>query len=146
MSSIFFNPANIKLEELNAYCKNTMVEYLDIEFIELGPDFLKAQMPVTPKTAQPLRMLNGGASLALAECVGSMAANLVFDRQQWVALGLDLNGNHLRPVMEGEMVYAIAKPHHIGNTTQVWEIKIENEAGKLVHISRLTMAVVPRQK
>ncbi len=123
-----------------------MVEYLNIEFVELGSDYLKAKMPVTPRTVQPLRMLNGGASLALAECVGSMAANLVFDRKQWVALGLDLNGNHIRPVMEGESVTAIAKPIHIGNTTQVWEIKIDNEAGKLVHISRLTMAVIPRQK
>jgi len=121
-----------------------MVEYLGIEFIELGSDFLKAKMPVNEKTVQPLRMLNGGASLAMSECVGSMAANLVFDRSKLVALGLDLNGNHLRPVMEGNWVFATAKPLHIGNTTQVWEIKIENEEGKLVHISRLTMAVVLR--
>ena len=121
-----------------------MVEYLGIEFIELGSDFLKAKMPVNERTVQPLRMLNGGASLAMSECVGSMAANLVFDRSKLVALGLDLNGNHMRPVNEGSWVYAIAKPLHIGNTTQVWEIKIENEEGKLVHISRLTMAVVAR--
>jgi 1,4-dihydroxy-2-naphthoyl-CoA hydrolase len=144
MASIFFDTANIKLEWLNDYCKNTMVEYLGIEFIELGDDFLKAKMPVNEKTVQPLRMLNGGASLALCECVGSMAANMVFDRTKFVALGLDLNGNHLRPVMEGDWVYAIAKPHHIGATTQVWEIKIENQAGQLVHISRLTMAVKNR--
>jgi uncharacterized protein (TIGR00369 family) len=144
MKSIFYEPANIELASLNDYCKNTMVEYLGIEFIELGSDFLKAKMPVNEKTVQPLRMLNGGASLAMSECVGSMAANLVFDRSKLVALGLDLNGNHIRPVMEGNWVYATAKPLHIGNTTQVWEIKIENEEGKLVHISRLTMAVVLR--
>jgi 1,4-dihydroxy-2-naphthoyl-CoA hydrolase len=144
MKSIFYEPANIELASLNDYCKNTMVEYLGIEFIELGLDFLKAKMPVNEKTVQPLRMLNGGASLALSECVGSMAANLVFDRSKLVALGLDLNGNHIRPVMEGNWVYATAKPLHVGNTTQVWEIKIENEEGKLVHISRLTMAVVAR--
>jgi 1,4-dihydroxy-2-naphthoyl-CoA hydrolase len=144
MKSIFYEPANIELASLNDYCKNTMVEYLGIEFIELGSDFLKAKMPVNEKTVQPLRMLNGGASLAMSECVGSMAANLVFDRSKLVALGLDLNGNHIRPVMEGNWVYATAKPLHIGNTTQVWEIKIENEEGKLVHISRLTMAVMVR--
>ncbi|MDI1235254.1 MAG: hotdog fold thioesterase [bacterium] len=145
MESIFFEPANIKLEWLNEFCKNTMSDFLGIEYIELGPDYLKARMPVNDKTVQPLRMLNGGASLALAECVGSLAANMVFDRKKYVALGLDLNGNHLKPVMEGEYVYGIAKPLHIGNTTQVWEIRIENETGKLVHISRLTMAVKPRE-
>ncbi|MBL7837593.1 MAG: hotdog fold thioesterase [Bacteroidetes bacterium] len=142
--SIFYDPANIRLDWLNDYCRNTMVEYLGIEFIELGDDYLKARMPVNEKTVQPLRMLNGGASLAMSECVGSMAANLVFDRNKFVALGLDLNGNHLRPVMEGNWVYAITRPIHIGNTTQVWEIRIETEDGKLAHISRLTMAVKSR--
>lgn len=122
-----------------------MVEFLEIEFTEIGPDYLKAVMPVNHKTVQPLRMLNGGASLAMAECVGSMAANLVFDRTKYVALGLDLNGNHLRPVMEGAFVTAIAKPIHIGNSTQVWEIRIETEDGKLAHISRLTMAVKTKE-
>lgn len=121
-----------------------MVEFMGIEFTELGPDYLKARMPVNHNTVQPLRMLNGGASLAMSECVGSMAANLVFDRNKFVALGLDLNGNHLRPVMEGSYVEAIAKPIHIGNTTQVWEIRISGEDGKLAHISRLTMAVKSR--
>lgn len=122
-----------------------MVEFLEIEFTEIGLDYLKAVMPVNHKTVQPLRMLNGGASLAMAECVGSMAANLVFDRTKYVALGLDLNGNHLRPVMEGAFVTAIAKPIHIGNSTQVWEIRIETEDGKLAHISRLTMAVKTKE-
>jgi len=142
MESIFFEPANIQLEWLNDYCKNTMVEFLGIEFIELGADFLKAKMPVNQNTVQPLRMLNGGASLAMAECVGSMAANLVFDRNQFVALGLDLSGNHIKSVKEGEWVYAIAKPLHIGRTTQVWQIRIENEEGKLAHFSKLTMTVI----
>jgi 1,4-dihydroxy-2-naphthoyl-CoA hydrolase len=144
MESIFYDSANIQLDWLNTYCRDTMSDFLGIEYIELGPDYLKAKMPVNNRTVQPLRMLNGGASLALAECVGSLAANLVFDRSKFVALGLDLNGNHLRPVMEGENVYGIAKPLHIGNTTQVWEIRIETEDKKLVHISRLTMAVKNR--
>lgn len=122
-----------------------MVEFLGIEFVELGNDYLKARMPVNERTVQPLRMLNGGASLALAECVGSMAANLVFDRTKLLALGLDLNGNHLRPVMEGQWVYAYARPIHIGTMTQVWEIRIETEDKKLAHISRLTMAVKNRE-
>src|SRR5690606_8777149 len=130
MESIFFEPANISPEGLNSYCRNTMVEFLEIEFTEIGPDYVKAKMPVTPHTVQPLRMLNGGASLAMSECVGSMAANLVFDRNKYVALGLDLNGNHVRPVKEGSWVFATAKPIHIGNTTQVWEIRIETEEGK----------------
>ena len=121
-----------------------MVEYLGIEFTEIGEDFLRAKMPVNERTVQPLRMLNGGASLALSECVGSLAANLVFDRKKYLALGLDLNGNHLRPVMEGAWVIATAKPLHIGNHTQVWEIRIETEDQKLAHISRLTMAVRER--
>lgn len=122
-----------------------MVEFLGIEFVELGNDYLKARMPVNERTVQPLRMLNGGASLAMAECVGSMAANLVFDRTKLVALGLDLNGNHLRPVIEGQWVYAYARPLHIGSMTQVWEIRIETEDKRLVHISRLTMAVKNRE-
>lgn len=122
-----------------------MVEFLGIEFMELGDDYLKARMPVNERTVQPLRMLNGGASLAMAECVGSMAANLVFDRTKLVALGLDLNGNHLRPVMEGQWVYAYARPIHIGSMTQVWEIRIETEDKRLAHISRLTMAVKNRE-
>ncbi len=122
-----------------------MVEFLGIEFLELGDDYLKARMPVNERTVQPLRMLNGGASLAMSECVGSMAANLVFDRSKLVALGLDLNGNHLRPVMEGNWVYGTARPIHIGTTTQVWEIRIEDEEGRLIHISRLTMAVKNRE-
>lgn len=134
---------NINVSDLNARCKNTMVEFMELYFTEVGPDFLKAEMKVTAKTVQPLRMLNGGASLAIAESVGSMAANLCLDRSKFVALGLDINGNHTKGVEEGNMVYATAKPHHIGKMTQVWEIKITNAADELVHISRLTMAVVP---
>ncbi len=145
MESIFYDATNIQIDSINEFNKNTMASFMGLKFIELGKDFLKAEMKITEKTVQPLRMLNGGASLAISECVGSMAANLVFDRKKYVALGLDLNGNHLRPALEGETVYAVAKPIHIGKTTQVWEIKIENEKNQLVHISRLTMAVKNRE-
>ena len=117
---------------------------MGIEFIEIGENYLLAKMPVNNRTVQPLRMLNGGASLALAETVGSLAANMVLDRKKFVALGLDINGNHLRPAMEGEWVFAKASPLNIGKNTQVWEIRITTQDNLLVNISRLTMAVKPR--
>jgi len=130
------------LEQLNALNKNTMGAHLGIEYIELTKDYLKARMPVDHRTCQPLKMLNGGASLALAETVGSMAANLVIDRNEYVALGLDINGNHLKAAMSGTFVYGIARPYHVGKSTQVWEIRIEDEEQNLVHISRLTLSNV----
>lgn len=139
--SVFKNASKISILELNKRCENTMAEYLDMEFVEIGDNYLKAKMPVSHKTVQPLRMLNGGASFALAENVGSLAANLALDRSKFVALGLDLNGNHLKPVPEGEIVYATASPLHVGKSTHVWEIRIENEKSELVCICRLTMAV-----
>ena len=139
--SIFNTETKISIHELNERCKNTMVEYLEMQFTEIGEDYLVATMPVNSKTCQPLRMLNGGASLALAESVGSMAANLALDRKKFVALGLDINANHLKPAMEGTLVTGIARPQHIGKSTQVWEIRIENDKKELVCISRLTMAV-----
>lgn len=131
----------VSMAALNDRCRNTMSEYIGIEFIEAGPDYLVARMPVDERTCQPLRMLNGGASCALAETVGSMAANLVIDRDKYVALGLDINANHLRPVSKG-YVYGTARPFHIGQKTQVWEIRIEDENKNLICISRLTMAVI----
>jgi 1,4-dihydroxy-2-naphthoyl-CoA hydrolase len=133
---------NVNIQELNERCKNTMVEFLEIKFTEVGEDYLKATMPVSNKTCQPLQMLNGGASLALAESLGSMAANLALDRDKFVALGLDINANHLKSEKVGGFVTGIARPFHIGKTTQVWEIKILNTKDELVCISRLTMAVI----
>jgi len=119
---------------------------LGIVFTEVGPDFLKADMPVNENTIQPLGMLNGGASMALIEILGSMAANLAVDRSQWVCFGLDINGNHLRPALKGQTVTGIARPFHIGATTQVWEVRIEDDRQKLVCIGRITMAVRPLPK
>eukprot|EP01036_Dinobryon_divergens_P048116 gene48116-64566_t len=116
-----------------------MAEHIGIEYVELTEDYLKARMPVDHRTWQPLKMLNGGASLALAETVGSMAANLVIDRNEYVALGLDINANHLKAAMTG-YVYGTARPYHVGKSTQVWEIRIEDEEGNLTCISRLTMS------
>ncbi len=129
------------LKDLNAYCQNTIAHFLEIEFIEIGDDFLIARMPVNAKTQQPLGMLHGGASCVLAEQTGSMAANLHLNRQTHVALGLDINANHIKAVKSG-FVFAKAIALHIGSKTQVWEIKITNEKQELTCISRLTMVVV----
>lgn len=133
------------LVDLNTRIKDNMGGHLGIEYTEIGENYLKARMPVDQRTRQPLGMLNGGASLALAEITGSMAANLHLDREKYVALGLDINGNHLRPVSSG-FVYATARPFHMGRMTQVWEIKIEDESEQLVCVCRLTMAVVEVKK
>ena len=134
--------ANIQINDLNDRGKETLSEHLGIEFTEVGADFVTARMPVDHRTVQPLRLLHGGASVALAETVGSTAANLVVDRKNFVCLGLDINANHIRPAKSG-YVYGTARPLHLGKKTQVWEIKITDEEEKMVCISRLTMAVVP---
>ena len=122
--------------------EGTMIEHLGIEVVEVGDDFLKARMPVDHRTVQPQGRLHGGASVSLAETVGSIAANMVLDSSEQLAVGLDINANHIRPVKEG-YVYGTATPESIGRTTQVWTIRITDEAGRLVCISRLTMAVIP---
>lgn len=121
-----------------------MVEHVDIEFIEIGADYLKAKMPVTEKTRQPFGLLHGGASVVLAESLGSVAANLLLDPAKQMAVGLEINANHLRSVKEG-FVTGTASPLHIGKTTQVWDIKITNEAGALVASSRITMAILDKK-
>ncbi|MFN8284348.1 MAG: hotdog fold thioesterase [Chitinophagales bacterium] len=132
---------NIALEALQNNSNNTMVQHLGIEFIEIGDDFIKAKMPVDHRTQQPMGLLHGGASVVLAETIGSTAANLCLDITKEYAVGLDINSNHLKGVREG-FVYGITKPIHIGSKTQVWEIKIYDEKDKLINISRLTMAVL----
>lgn len=132
-----------RLEDLKANSEVNMLAHIGIEYIELGPDFLRGRMPVDARTRQPFGVLHGGASVVLAESLGSSAANLVVDQSECYCVGLDINANHLRPVSEG-WVEGIARPIHIGKATQVWEIKITNAQGKLVCASRLTMAVVKR--
>lgn len=133
----------INHELLRARSKNTFAEFIGVEFTEIGDDYLKATLPVDHRTKQPLGFLNGGVSAALAETVSSTAANYCVDQKIAYCVGLDINANHLRPAVSG-LVTAIAKPLHLGSKTQVWEIRIENEEGKLVCISRMTMAVVSR--
>jgi 1,4-dihydroxy-2-naphthoyl-CoA hydrolase len=132
------------LEELNKWNANTAGERLGIEFVEVGEDYVSARMPVDERTVQPFRILHGGASVLLAETVGSTAAMLCVDESKAYCVGLDINANHIRAASSG-WVTATARPFHIGRSTQVWEIKIVDDSDALVCVSRLTMAVVTRR-
>jgi 1,4-dihydroxy-2-naphthoyl-CoA hydrolase len=127
-------------EDLLKSCQNTAVSHMGIEFLEVGDNFLKGRMPVDKRTVQPFGVLHGGSSVLLAETLGSMAANYCLRDQGTVAVGLEINANHLRPVTNG-WVYGTATALHLGSATQVWDIVIENEQGKKTCVSRLTMAV-----
>lgn len=118
---------------------------LGIEMVELSKERVVATMPVDDRTRQPFGLLHGGASIALAETVASFGAVLHIDRERFMAVGLEINGNHLRAKTDG-LVRATAVPTHVGRTTQVWSIEIADERGRLVCISRCTMAIVPREK
>lgn len=132
---------NYTLDEVKLRGQGTMVEHIGIEITELGDDFLRGIMPVDHRTIQPMGLLHGGASAALAETLGSLAANLVVDDAKQYCVGLDINANHIRPA-RGGVVTGTARPLHLGRTTQVWSIEILDEQNKLVCISRLTMAVL----
>lgn len=135
--------ADISLEQLNAWSENTLMRPLGIVFTELGKDYLCATMPVDARTHQPYGLLHGGASAALAETLGSTAAGLCVADGEAV-VGIEINANHLRGVRSGE-VKGTARPLHVGRSTQVWEIRIEDSSGQLVCISRLTVAVIAKR-
>ena len=130
------------LDALNALSRGTAMEPLGIEFTELGPDFLRGRMPVDARTRQPYGLLHGGASVLLAETLGSSAGMLCVGEDE-ACVGIEINANHLRGVREGT-VTGTARPLHVGGRTQVWEIRIEDERQRLVCISRITLAVIPR--
>jgi len=127
------------VEQLNERAKNTLVEHLGIEFLEIGDGFLRAQMPVDNRTKQPAGLLHGGASVVLAETLGSVAAWLCRDPEKKRIVGLEINANHVRSA-RGGWVTGITNPIHIGKATQIWEILIYDEGDQLVCISRLTVA------
>ena len=131
------------LEALNRNNKNTINESLGIEFTEIGEDFISAKMAADTRTFQPTGIIHGGAYVVLAESLGSVASNLCLDLNKEYSVGLDVNSNHLRSTNSG-WVSGTARPIHIGKSTHVWEIKISNEEGKLVNITRLTMIVISR--
>lgn len=128
------------LEALNASSRNTAMEPLGIVFTELAPDFLRATMPVDARTHQPYGLLHGGASVLLAETLGSTAGMLSVPEGKGV-VGIEINANHLRGVRRGQ-VTGTARAVHVGRSTQVWDIRIEDDAGRLVCVSRLTVAVI----
>lgn len=130
------------LERINAWNRGCLVEHLGMVVTEIGDDWLRGTMPVDARTKQPFGLLHGGASVALAESLGSLAGNLCLDTSQ-MAVGLEINANHVRAVTDG-LVIGTARALHVGRATQVWEIRIEDEQGRLACISRLTLAVVPR--
>ena len=135
--------AVLSLEALNQRSENTMASTLGILFTEIGDDYLKATMPVNHNTKQPIGLLHGGANCALAETVASTAANCVIDIKTSYAVGLEINANHIRSATEG-IVIATSKPFHIGRTTQVWHTEIVDEAGRMICVSRMTVAVIQR--
>jgi 1,4-dihydroxy-2-naphthoyl-CoA hydrolase len=130
------------LTELNGRPKNHIGALLGIEFTEIGDDYIKGRMPVDERTHQPFGILHGGASVVLAETLGSVASNLVLNPERNMGVGLEVNANHLRPVKEG-WVTGVCTAIHIGGKTHIWDIKLYNDAGKMTCISRLTVAVVP---
>ena len=131
-------------EMLNDRPKNHLGALLGIVFTEIGKDYLKATMPVDERTRQPFGILHGGASVVLSETLGSIASFMCIDPEKFQAVGLEVNANHLRPVKDG-LVTGVCTPIHIGSKTQIWDIKMYNDQGKINCISRLTVAVIPKQ-
>jgi 1,4-dihydroxy-2-naphthoyl-CoA hydrolase len=133
------------LDQLHGLTHGTLVEHLGIEFCAIGRDFLRARLPVRQQTAQRLGFLHGGASLALAETVGSIASQMCI-APEFVSLGLAIDANHVRTVRQGQVVEATARPVHLGRQTQIWSVQVESEEGKLVCIARLTTSIYPAAK
>lgn len=144
MAYIWFKQ-EFSLEKLQGMSKGTMGDHLGIQFSEIGENYLKATMPVDERTKQPYGLLHGGASVALAETLGSVASSLVLDAERSICVGLEINANHIRSVSSG-YVTGTATPIHLGSSTHVWDIKIKDENDKLVCISRLTVAVLSKRR
>lgn len=138
-------PEYLELEALNSMGEGCMVEHLGIQFTEIGDNFLVATMPVDHRTKQPLGLLHGGASVALAETMGSLGATLCLDLNKQYAVGLEINTNHIKSAKKG-VVTGKASPIHLGRGTHVWSIEIKNEDNQLVAISRITMAILDRKE
>ena len=137
--AIWFSPMTVA--SMKARATDTMVEHLGIEYTEVGDDYIKARMPVDNRTVQPARILHGGASVALAETLGSVAAYHCIDPEKKMVVGLEINANHVRAVRVG-YVTGTVRPLHIGRSTHIWEIQIRDDTDRLVCISRITMAVL----
>lgn len=138
---IWFKDTLPSLDAANAMSANTLVAHLGIVIEAIDDDSITGSMPVDARTHQPYGLLHGGASVALAETLGSLAAALTVDATRYRVVGLDINANHVRGVREGR-VTAVARPYHLGRTTQVWSIEQRDDRGKLTCVSRLTMAII----
>jgi 1,4-dihydroxy-2-naphthoyl-CoA hydrolase len=138
-----FNP-NIQIEYLNSLSANCMLENLGIVFTSIGENFIEAKMPVDNRTTQPLGLLHGGASVALAETLGSVAALCCIDQEKQFCVGLEINANHIKSIRSGFVIGKVM-PLHIGKKTHVWEIKITDENGGLVCVSRITVAILDKK-
>ena len=138
------NP-NITLDILNESSKNSMVAHLGIIYTDIGKEHISAKMPVDHRTHQPMGLLHGGASVALAETLGSVAAAFSVDHEKYTCVGMEINANHVKSLTEG-WVTGTARPMHIGKSTQIWQIIINSESGELVCVSRLTLAVIKNKK
>jgi 1,4-dihydroxy-2-naphthoyl-CoA hydrolase len=134
---------SVTAQELHERQRGTLADHVGIRIVEIGDDYLRGTMPVDHRTIQPMGVLHGGASVVLAETLGSVAGMLVLDRTKFVCLGQEINANHLRPATAG-LVIGTARPYHIGARSHVWGIEIRDERGKLTCVSRLTLAVVER--
>jgi 1,4-dihydroxy-2-naphthoyl-CoA hydrolase len=134
----------VTLEYVRRIQARTMAEGVGIEFTELGPDFMRATMPVGERTCQPMRVLHGGASVVLAETLASTAANCIVDASRRALVGQEINANHLRPAPVGSVVTGTTRPFHLGARSQVWGTEIVDERGRLVCVSRMTLALVER--
>ena len=139
MRNIF--PTNIELSDVNQFCDNTMISHLGIEFIEFTASSLVAKMPVDHRTVQPMRLLHGGASAALAESVGSLASALLIDKTSQYIVGTELSISHLKSASSG-FVYCAAIPYHIGKTSHIWNLEVKNDEDKLISVCRLTVRVL----
>ena len=141
--AIWFDKS-LSVEKLRPIGINTMAEHLGIEWTEVGDNFIKAKMPVDHRTNQPYGLLHGGASCVLAETIGSVASAMVIDHSKFICVGLEINANHIRGIKSG-FVIGTALPLHIGSTTHVWDIRLHDEDHKLICVSRLTVAIMPRK-
>jgi 1,4-dihydroxy-2-naphthoyl-CoA hydrolase len=139
--SIWFEPITLDKAQRMFGRGGDLASHLDIQLTEVGPDYLRGTMPVDARTRQPFGLLHGGASVSLAETLGSMAANFCVDTAKYYCVGQEINANHVRSARSGR-VTGTARPIHLGSRSQVWDIRIEDESGRLTCVSRLTMSVI----
>ena len=137
-------PEYLELDAINSMSKGCMVDHLGIEFTEIGDDYLVATMPVDHRTKQPMGLLHGGASVALAETMGSVGSTITIDLNKQYAVGLEINTNHIKSAKSGK-VTGVAQPVHLGRSTQVWGIEIRNDEDQIVAVSRITLAILDRK-